>query len=73
MKLSKVKFLDASKGYELTKEEQKLILGGYNGSSCCFYVVGSNYFCTSSSHYASEHSEGTWACNTQEVKKHCSC
>ena len=31
MKLDKLNFLDDSRCQELTKEEQKVILGGYNG------------------------------------------
>lgn len=73
MKVSKVKFLEASEDKVLTKEEQKLILGGYDYNSCCFYVVGGNYYCSPESTYAYEHSEGTWACNTEEAKSLCNC
>lgn len=76
MKLSKIKFLDASNGQELTKEEQKMILGGY-ASNCCFYVdKGGSYHCTSSAGSAEDNATGkygTWACGTEEAKNRCGC
>lgn len=73
MKLSKVKFLDASNVQELSKEEQKLIWGGYAGSSCCFYVNNGVYECTTNPDTAYEKAgrTGTWACNTTEAKATC--
>ena len=76
MKLSKVKFLDASVGYELSKEEQKKILGGYSGSSCCFYKdENGKYQCTTNPDeaYNGAGSTRTWACNNQEAYDLCSC
>lgn len=37
MKLARVKFLDASESQKLTKDEQKMILGGYSGNECCWW------------------------------------
>ncbi len=77
MKLSKVKFLDASSAKELSKDEQKLILGGYSDSSCCFYVDNyNNYQCASSPSEAEGSAGGkygTWAYNTDEAKRRCHC
>ncbi len=81
MKLSKVKFLDASNAKELSKDEQKLILGGYSGSSCCFYVEkddsgNTHYQCASSPSEAEGNAGGnygTWACGTDEAKTLCNC
>lgn len=77
MKLSKVKFLDASDVKELSKDEQKLILGGYSGSTCCFYVDDDNSYQCASSPGEAEGSAGgnygTWACGTEEAKSRCGC
>ena len=75
MKLDKVKFLDFTEAQELSKGEQKMILGGYNGSNCCIFVDDNGrYHCTNSSNYAYEHGAGkygTWACNTYEAHRKC--
>lgn len=76
-----VKFLDASNVQELTKGEQKLILGGFS-SDCCFYVTGppdgsdDTYNCTNNSAWAEQHASGryhTWACGTDEASSRCGC
>lgn len=74
MKLSKVKFLEDSQNQELSKEEQKLLLGGYCGGSICFWISQTgSYMCTSSPDEAYRKAESrTWACNTQEAYDHCS-
>ncbi|UVQ46642.1 hypothetical protein NXY11_26605 [Parabacteroides faecis] len=46
MKLEKVNFLDASESQELTKEEQKLIFGGYSGDECCWWKSGTDSGCS---------------------------
>ena len=75
MKLSTVKFQNVCKTQELSKDAQKQILGGYNGSSCCFYVDNSHqYHCTNSPNQAYSNaggSYGTWACETEEAHQRC--
>jgi hypothetical protein len=80
MKLSTVKFQELANSQVLSNEEQKMILGGYSGSTCCFYVTGTggsaSYHCTSSASVAEENASGTygtWACGTYEAKQLCAC
>lgn len=77
MKLSKVKFQDIPKNQELTKEEQKLIFGGYSGSYFCFYEksIGnaSNPGCTNNrtEAYSSVVQGGYWCCDCSAAQSFC--
>lgn len=74
MKLSKVNFLNASANQELTKDEQKLIFGGYSGSYLCYYEgEGSQYGCTNNrtEAYSSVVLGGFWCCDCDAAKQKC--
>ena len=71
MKLSKVKFLDASNAQELSKEEQKLIWGGYSGPSCCRWESPYDARCTTDPNTAYFMGTSHWECNTQKVWEIC--
>lgn len=74
MKLSKVKFLDASNGQVLTKEEQKVIWGGStNMSYCCYWESPFDHGCTGTPSTAEFMGTKHWECNTPYARKHCNC
>ena len=76
MKLSKVKFLDASNAQELSKEEQKLIWGGNSQrrmSYCCWWESPSDNGCTGDPGTAEFMGTTHWECNTAYASKNCPC
>ena len=64
MKLSKVKFLDASNAQELSKEEQKLIWGGNNGRYCCWWESQYDYGCITNPYTAYFMGTYHWECRS---------
>ena len=72
MKLNRVDFLDDSECLKLTKEEQKVILGGYNGRECCWWESKTDSGCSDAAgaaHMGTYH----WECNTSYAKDKCGC
>lgn len=73
MKLARVKFLDASESQILTKDEQKMILGGYSGSECCWWKSGTDRGCSNAAGAYHMGGHYHWECNTSYAKKKCNC
>ena len=76
MKLDKVRFLNDSGCHELTKEEQKMILGGYDGKECCWWESLTNgekdggcLDAAGASFMGTYH----WECNTSYASRKCGC
>ena len=73
MKLSKVKFLDASNAQELSKEEQKLIWGGGSKRYCCWWKSPYDYGCQKDPYAAYFMGTYHWECNTPYTMRKCGC
>lgn len=72
MKLSRVKLI-SSDVHELNDHEQSSILGGFSGSSCCYWESPYDHGCKTSEAEAYFMGTTYWACNTQDVKERCHC
>ncbi len=74
MKLSKVKFLDASNNHILSKDEQKVIFGGNTKMSyCCYWESSFDNGCTGTPLHAEFMGTKHWECNTPYARRICGC